>query len=97
MPGHVDCRDAVSVEGVGHEPRVRDVDAEAQCFEVAVGVLAQLVHDAAHPHVVAGIDVAQGGSVVALSAHPAHAGQVGLVVDAEVCERAEPVLVDGVP
>ena len=87
----------MGVERVGHEPRVRDVHAETEGLEVAVCVLAQFVHHTSHPDVVAGVDVAQGSGVVALPANPAHAGQVGLVVDAEVCERAEPVLVDGVP
>ena len=56
-----------------------------------------LVQHGAGPGVGAGVEIAEGFDVVALAAAPRDVGQVEPVVDAEVHERREPLLVDGVP
>ena len=70
-------------------PRARIVDG--------VGVLGDLLHDEPSPRVGAGVGVAQRVDVVAAATPPRDVAQVEAVVDAEVQERRQVLLVDGVP
>ncbi len=62
-----------------------------------VGKAEHLLEDRARPGVGAGVQVAEGVDVVALAPAPRDVGEVEPVVDAEVHERREALLVDGVP
>ena len=57
----------------------------------------ELLDDLSHPDVVGGVDVGEGGDVVAGAPFPRHLPQVEAVVDAVVVERHEVLLIDGVP
>ena len=62
-----------------------------------VGVLGDLLDDEAGPGVGAGVGVAEGLDVVAPASAPGDVAEVEAVVDAEVEERRQVLLVDGVP
>ena len=68
-----------------------------QRIVAGVGVLGDLLDDEAGPGVGAGVGVAEGLDVVAAASAPRDVAQVEAVVDAEVEERREVLLVDGVP
>ena len=85
-------------EVLGHEPGVLDADAEPEATHRGwLGVLGDLLDDQACPRVGAGVGVAEGLDVVPVSAAPRDVSQIESVVDAEVQERCEVLLVDGVP
>ena len=62
-----------------------------------LGVLGHLLDDEASPGVGAGVGVAERLDVVAPASPPRDVAQVEAVVDAEVEERRQVLLVDGVP
>ena len=57
----------------------------------------ELLDELAHPDVIRRVDVGEGAEVVSLSPLPRHLGQVKTIMNAEVGERHEVLLVDGVP
>ncbi|GAX56006.1 hypothetical protein SO3561_07573 [Streptomyces olivochromogenes] len=85
-------------EVLGHEVGMRDRDAEAQRPHGAGldELLLHGLHDESRPRVIAGQDVAQGGVVIG-AALPLHCTQVGVVADSEVVERAEELVLQGLP
>ena len=99
VPPDGDRRHVVFVEVIRHEFGVFDADAEAESAHRGgiVGKARYLLHHRPRPGVGTGVHVAQRLDVITLAPTPRNLGQVESVVDAVVHERAQPLLVDGIP
>jgi hypothetical protein len=90
--------EAGGVEPRRHEAGVLDAHAKPQgAHALGIGELVvELAQDQVYAVVIAGVELRElGGHVTALA--PGEGGEVGVVVDAEVVERAEQALVEGGP
>jgi hypothetical protein len=93
-----DRLDSVATEVLGHESCVLDAHAEAETAHRRwLGMVGDLLDDEPGPGVGAGVCVAESFYVVALATTPGDLAEVEPVVDAEVEERCEVLLVDGIP